>query len=145
MLKVININPNWGEPNISPLTVDSIDITIDSIDITADQVSISSGGTTSNYDLVVPFRIFESEVNLNLKNELTNEESIIPLTALNNNDGTLKISFSFDFKEGDNFEASIKERSENKLLWRGKIYSTLKSDLQNFDLNSPNENGVIKI
>lgn len=146
MLKVININPDFTDGIITQYyTADSIEITADSIDITADAISYTISTTASYYSLVVPYRVFYSDVYVYLKDELTLATYSIDTTATEYTNGTLGLSFSYDFQEGDSFEAAVRDRDNNILLWRGKIYATEQEDLQNFKLNNPDDNGIIKI
>lgn len=134
MLKIINIDPNYV------ITADNYFITADSTDYTADQTMVS-GGT---YRLNVPYRFFSNEVKFYMINTLTNEHFLDEVDAIDYNNGTLMIIIDYNFKSGDNFESTIRDMND-KLIWRGRIYSTDQTDLQNFKVNVPNENGIIKI
>ena len=43
-------------------------------------------------------------------------------------------SFSFNFEDDKTYESSITDM-DDKLIWRGKIYSTSQTDLQNYSIN----------
>lgn len=139
MLKIMNIDPNYGGSLIE-FTADNYFITADTLDYTADQTIVSGGA----YRLNVPFRFFSDRVKFYMIDTLTNKHFLDEVDAINYNNGTLMIRVDYNFKSGDNFESTIRDMNDN-LIWRGRIFSTDQTDLQNFKVNVPNENGVIKI
>lgn len=74
-----------------------------------------------------------SEVNLELLNEFTEIESKYELQTEYNN-GYMTVALSHDFNEGDRFSYQVKS-IEGDLLYRGKIFITSQTDLQNYTLN----------
>jgi len=46
--------------------------------------------------------------------------------------------------EGASFETKVLD-TDDKLLWRGKIYATSQTDLENYTLNPRNNNNIIRI
>lgn len=134
MLKIVNIDPGYS------ITADNYSITADSMEYTADHTTDGDG----SYELNVPYRFFSDRVRFYMINTLTNEHFLDEVDATDYNNGTLKITIDYDFKSGDNFESTIRDLDDD-LIWRGRIYSTDQTDLQNFKVNVPNENGIIKI
>lgn len=142
MLRVLNINPDTTGSEIE-FTADNDLITIDTDIYTADQTLIEIGGGNGAYNLVVPYRFFEVDVKLYMINELTNEDFLTELEAYDIGNGTLVVRFSYDFEDGDSFESTIRNL-DDELIWRGRIYSTDQTDLQNYKVNVPSGR-VIKI
>lgn len=143
MLKVINIDPNFG--GTTDFTADNMDISIDTEMYTADATIINTGGGDGYYLLTVPYRFYTEYVDFYMINELTNKEYLFGVEAIDNDNGTMTIEIPHDFQEGDSFEAKIISSEQKKLIWRGRIFSTIQTDLQNYQVNVPNVNGLIKI
>ena len=127
MLKVIKISGGIGD-----LTVDSTLITADSTLITADATEFYT-----SYELKIPYRFFNTDVNLYLFNEFTEEENNIQLTAVES-DGYMILTFNYLFKNGETFEAKV--TNDDKLIWRGKIFATTQDNLQDFSLTRKDNN-----
>lgn len=140
-MKVITIYPEGGG-GIIDFTADNTDISIDTDLYTADQTEIDTGGD-GTYNLRVPYRFFNDTVIFYMINELTNNTFIDEVTATDMLDGTLKLRIQYSFKEGDNFESTIRDMND-KLIWRGRIFATKQKNLQEYLVNPP-ENGVVKI
>lgn len=136
-IKVINI----GGGIDGPLTVDSTEITVDSTLITADQTVNYTTEDNEHVLRVIP-RAYETEVVLVMWDEMTSVETRIDCEAIVSG-GFLEVPFTFYFKEGDSMETKLLD-SNNNLIWRGKIYATSQTDLQNFTLN-PSPNNIIRI
>ena len=77
-----------------------------------------------------------------MKNEITQESETMRLVAAEVN-GTLQISFLYEFLEGQNFESMILKHGSDKLIWRGSLFSTSQVDLKNYRLIKPDDDGVI--
>ena len=138
-LKIIHIS---GLPE-SPLTVDSTLITADSTLITADQ-TVTMNTIDNNHVLSVIPREYAEEVRLVMWNEMTSVSTQIDHIFTTPANGHLEIPFSHYFIEGDSAETKV-FNMDDKLIWRGKIYATSQTDLENFTLNPKNPNNVIKI
>lgn len=132
-LKVIKIN-ELGDY----LTVDSTLISVDNDIITVDTTQQSIEG----YTLRLPYRFFTSNVKFILWNEIKEKKDILPLEVIEEN-GTMVLSFGYEFFDGETFEAKVTDL-DDKLIWRGKILATNQNDLENYILHK-NDNGIIKI
>lgn len=110
------------------ITIDSTYVTVDNAEITIDE--------SARY-LIVPFRFYKEQVTFKLVDEMKDKEVYSEeLPAINNNNGTLTIRFIPEVKPWQSFEAKIVDHTDNdRLIWRGKIFVTDQSDLQNFDIN----------
>lgn len=99
------------------------------------------------FDLTPPFtfKCIPSEYNsgviqLFLRDELKNITSEIDITGVFYQNFQLFIDFSdFITIEGQSFEAEVKE--DGVLIFRGKVYVTAQTDLENYELNK----GVLKV
>ena len=135
-MKIININDLLG----LSLTVDSTAYTCDNTNITADATVVEGGEIAFK---IIP-RNYVSEVKLKWYNELK-ETTYIETCFTRTEKGYLVVPYIYrDIVEGDSFEITITDMSDN-LLIRFKAYATMTNDLQNYKLNVPNNNGVIKI
>jgi hypothetical protein len=132
-LKVIKIN-ELGDY----LTVDSTLISVDNDIITVDATQQSFTG----YTLKLPYRFFTSNIKFILWNEIKEKQDILSLVVTEEN-GTMVLSFGYDFVDGETFEAKVTDL-DDKLIWRGKILATNQNDLENYILHK-NDNGIIKI
>jgi hypothetical protein len=132
-LKVIKIN-ELGDF----LTVDSTLISVDNDIITVDATQQSFEG----YTLKLPYRFFTSNIKFILWNEIKEKQDILSLVVTEEN-GTMVLSFGYDFVDGETFEAKVTDL-DDKLIWRGKILATNQNDLENYILHK-NDNGIIKI
>lgn len=132
-LKVIKIN-ELGDY----LTIDSTLISVDNDIITVDTTQQSIEG----YILRLPYRFFTSNIKFILWNELKEKQDILPLEVIEEN-GTMVLSFGYEFFDGETFEAKVTDL-DDKLIWRGKILTTNQNDLENYILHK-NDNGIIKI
>lgn len=132
-LKVIKIN-ELGDY----LTVDSTLISVDNDIITVDATQQSFTG----YILKLPYRFFTNSIKFILWNEIKEKQDILSLEVTEEN-GTMVLSFGYDFVDGETFEAKVTDL-DDKLIWRGKILATNQNDLENYILHK-NDNGIIKI
>jgi hypothetical protein len=123
----------------SSVTADSLDFTADNIFITVDSLD----EVNILYNLKIIPREYKEEVKVILYNELTSETDIIVCTTVNNNNFMI-IRLDYDFQDNDLFETTVTDLEDN-LLWRGKIGATLQTDIQNYKMNVPNSNNIIKI
>lgn len=133
-LKVIHINGIGDD-----LTVDSILISVDDTNITVDQTILNP----QDHILKVPYRFFTSNVKLVLWNEIKELETILDLVVVEV-DGQMLITFQHDFEDGESYEVRVTDIN-NKLIWRGKILSTIQTDLENYILHKVEDNNIIKI
>jgi len=122
MFKIINIE-NFGN-----LTVDSTLITVDNDIITVDTTTGADG-----YLFSVPYRFFSSNVKFLIYDEFNDIETIIEVEAEDVNN-YMEFNFNFDFEDDKTYESKITD-IDGKLIWRGKIYSTTQTDLQNYSIN----------
>ena len=75
-----------------------------------------------------------------MRDELKNIVTEIDITGVFYQNFLLFIDFSdFTTIEGQSFEAEVKE--DGVLIYRGKVYVTTQTDLENYELNK----GVLKI
>jgi hypothetical protein len=133
-LKIININSIGDD-----LTVDNTIISVDNDIITVDQ-TISNPET---YILKVPYRFFTTQVKMYLWNEIKEIDTILDLTVVEE-DGIMKLEFQHDFEDAESYEVRITDTTD-KLIWRGKILSTIQTDLENYILHKVVDNSIIKI
>lgn len=135
VLKYVETPPNG-------ITVDSTVYTVDSTELTADMQS-SGSSTTSGYTIVISAREIVDIVNMEFFNELKEKTQIV--TGVCEMIGNyLSINFMLDIVEGDSFQLTIKDLSDN-IIWKGKAYSTAQTDLQNYTLTPTTSNNIIKI
>lgn len=109
------------------LTVDTNLITIDSTTITVDQVG------SETYLLDIPYRFFSEDIYLKIKNKMTLLDNTLSLDAIRYKD-LMRISFEYNFNEGDIFEVEVIDRNSDALIWKGKIFTTFQTDLQNYTI-----------
>lgn len=133
-LKIIHINGIGDD-----LTVDSTLISVDDTNITVDQTILNP----QDHILKVPYRFFTSNIKLVLWNEIKEIETILDLIVVEA-DGEMVITFQHDFEDGESYEVKVTD-SNNKLIWRGKILSTIQTDLENYILHKVEDNNIIKI
>lgn len=133
-LKVIHINGIGDD-----LTVDSTLISVDDTNITVDQTILNP----QDHILKVPYRFFTSNVKLVLWNEIKEVETILDLVVVETN-GEMLITFQHDFEDGESYEVKVTD-TNSKLIWRGKILSTIQTDLENYILHKVEDNNIIKI
>lgn len=50
----------------------------------------------------------------------------------------------FNVKDGNSYEFEVSDTSD-VLMWRGNVYPTTQTDLQDFKLNRPNNRNIIKL
>lgn len=125
-----------------PFTVDTTLITADSTEYTSDQTLYFQPNSNDHVLTVIP-RFYASDVKLYLWNELKSEETVLECVA-SETGGYLEIPFTYFLSEGDSIETKV-TNFEDKLMWRGKIYATSQTDLENFTLNPKTNNNIIKI
>jgi len=121
------------------LTVDNTIVSVDQTNITADQLEM----TPADSILKIPYRFFISEVKLILWNEIKETKSILSLIAIEDN-GQMVLTFTHNFKDGETYEVLVTDMND-KLIWRGKILSTVQTDLENYILHKIADNNIIKI
>ena len=121
------------------LTVDSTLISVDNTNITVDQTILNP----QDHILKVPYRFFTSNIKLVLWNEIKELETILDLVVVEA-DGQMLITFQHDFEDGESYEVKVTDNN-NKLIWRGKILSTIQTDLENYILHKVEDNNIIKI
>ena len=125
-----------------PLTVDSTLYTVDSTLITADQ-TVTFQPNSNNHILRIIPRFYETNIKLSLWNELTSTQTGLTATA-GITGGYLEIPFTYFLSEGDSIETEVTD-TDDKLMWRGKLYATSQTDLENFTLNPKTNNNIIKL
>jgi len=136
-MKILHINNNY---NSQPLTVDTSYITVDTSSITVDATVI---GEPSTYSITITPREYPTDVKLILWNELLEQTNIQQCTVINSN-GYMEIPFILsDIEDGTSFEVTVTDLSD-KLLWRGKLYCTNQTNMQEFKMNVPNASKIIK-
>lgn len=137
-IKIINIS---SIPE-GPLTVDTTLVTADNTNITADQTVYLVPGSNDHELKIIP-RYYETELTMHLWNEFKQEETVLECTGTID-EGYLIIPFTLYMTEGESFETKVFD-STNRTVWRGKLYATSQTDLQNFTLNPPGNNNIIVI
>lgn len=141
MLKVITIKEDGGGISIEDFTIDTTQVTSDTTEYTADQTIIYMDGSMKT--MIVPYRSFSNKVILYIYDKMLRDEMYLELSVTDLGKGRMRLIFDYDFKDGQTYEATIRDLNQ-KLLWRGRIFSTTQSDLQNFDINF-SQNNIIKI
>jgi hypothetical protein len=137
-IKVIHIS----DLPAGPFTVDTTLITADTTDYTADQTLYFEPNQNDHVLSIIP-RFYETDVKLILWNEIKETRTVLNCIAVIN-DGFLDVPFSYPLEEGDSLETTVTDM-DDKLMWRGKIYATSQTDLENFTLNPKTNNNIIKI
>lgn len=135
-MKIINISGNT-----SGLTVDTTLITVDTTLFTVD---LTNTANTNTFTINITPRFYVDEVNLRIKNEMTElvTNQVCTATTLN---GIMYIDFElFNVKDGNSYEFEVSDTSD-VLMWRGNVYATTQTDLQDFKLNRPNNRNIIKL
>lgn len=74
------------------------------------------------------------KVNIKLLNELTEGNTLMLDIDTAYSNGYMTISISHTFNEGDNYSYQI-EDVEGNLMYRGKIYITSQTDIQNYKIS----------
>lgn len=115
------------------LTADNTIITADTILFTADTTQV-----TATYELKVAPRFFTPNVIFTLWNEIREQKITFNLVPTQDR-GYMVITYNHTFLEGESYEASITDTTGN-LIWRGKLYSTSQTDIENFTFNLPSNN-----
>lgn len=135
ILKIVD-NPR------TPITVDSTLIFADSTDITADTSSIA---TTVNYfSIIITPKYLVEQVKIELFDELL-ETNTNFLCFAENFKGKMRLSFTFLVKENSSYEMTVRDL-DNKVIWRGKAFTTKQNDVQNFEFGNANKvNNIIKL
>ena len=124
------------------LTADSTLISADNDLITVDSTFTLLPSNT--YQIVITPRELIDTIKLITINELTKNKVEQEVDVTNDN-GKMYITFELlNVKEGDIFRAVVNDL-DNNLLWRGKILATAQTDVQNYTLNVPSTNNVIKM
>ncbi len=124
MFKIININ------GFDSITCDSTIITVDSTVITVDMTMNGS------YEFRVPYRFFSENIKFFIYDEFNKIES--ELECITTDDGGyMKFFFDFNFLNNKTYESRITD-VDDKLIWRGKIFATDQTDLQNYKVNKNN-------
>ena len=88
--------------------------------------------TTEPQQLLFIPRYEVATVFVKLLNEFTEDLTLLELNATYDN-GYMTVEINHSFKEGENYSYEV-EDGLNNLLYRGKIYITSQTDLQNFKL-----------
>ena len=137
-MKIITIQ----DTILSPLTADNTEITADDDSIRVDATYTALPANT--YMIIVTPRELVTSIKLKLINELTKVSVTLPLTVTNTN-GKMYITFELDgVKEADTFKAVV-TKTDDSLLWRGKVYATKQTNIQDFKINTPDSNNIIKM
>jgi len=88
----------------------------------------------------IPIGYNSGVIQLFLRDELKDVTTEIDITGVFYQNFQLFINFSdFTTIEGQSFEAEVKE--DGILIYRGKVYVTAQTDLENYELNK----GVLKV
>jgi len=132
-MKIINYE------GLGLITCDNALITCDNTLITCDATALINAATLK----VIP-REMVDEIHVTLYNELTFAGTTFTTTTSNSN-GYMTFAVPIGgIKEGDSFEMTIrKDDSDGEIIYRDKAYATIVTDLENYKLNYPNNNGVI--
>lgn len=91
---------------------------------------INSGNTTHEI-ILIPRFYAEGEITMELFNEETKEVLSFSLMTLILN-GYLYVNFDYIFKNNSNFQ--IKITFENEIMYRGKLFVTNQTDLENYKI-----------
>jgi hypothetical protein len=129
--------------SINIITVDSISYSVDSITVTADGSDSDNPSASISFRLSITPRFYASPIKVYLKNELTSEESVITVDAFENN-GYLDFTLNKTFSDGETYEVIVKNTSE-KLMWTGRFFATVQTDLENYSEVLPFPSGIIKM
>jgi hypothetical protein len=147
MLKIISLTQSTK--------ADSMSITADSMDSV-----IKCDFMYPTYELLsVPVRIYPEEIDIFINQELKSKKQTITLVPTYNMisvgskpstySGTLDLKISADFWTESTYEIEIKGSTSSsypgELVFRGKLFATRQSDLQNYKINKPGQNGLYKI
>ena len=136
-MKVIIINDGLQKV---PFTADNTDITADNLDITVDSTTLEVQNDT--YSIYITPREYVETVDFELVNELTEERTLLEDLEVETINQLMKITFTKEgIKDNETFKAYV--YNLGNLLWRGKVFATTQTDLQNFKMNVPNGNNKI--
>lgn len=127
-----------GNSSLVPLTVDTTLVTVDTTQITVDTTYTSAYGYVIN---LIP-RFTSQNIRIWFYNELTSTTDELEVFQFQYEGERLIVRFNYDFKEGDSIEITIKD-ADGRLMRRDKGYATAQTDLENFKLIPPNNNGII--
>lgn len=86
---------------------------------------------TTQFINIIP-REYDLSGVLWLRNELRDKETISNVTCIVSN-GYLQIPIIGTFKEGESYELEYR-KTDDTVLYRGKLYCTSQTDLQNYHL-----------
>lgn len=86
----------------------------------------------TTHKLVVIPRFYEEITNISIRHELT--DKVILVTDFTNfiDNGYMTISFAFTFKNSASYEIIV--NGIYNLLWRGKGFATIETNLENYKL-----------
>ena len=146
MLKIISLTQSTK--------ADSITITSDSMDSI-----IKADFMYPTYELLsIPVRVYPETVDVLINQEFNNKSQTLRLTPHYNltnigvssaYKGTIDLKISMDFAQESTYEIEIKgsatSSNPGELLFRGKLFATRQTDLQNYKINIPDANGIYKI
>jgi hypothetical protein len=84
------------------------------------------------HKLIVIPRFYQDITNISIRHELT--DKIIIVTDFTNSidNGYLTISFEFTFKDNASYEIIV--NGIDNLLWRGKGFATIETNLENYKI-----------
>ena len=123
-----------------PLRADNTNITADNTDITADSTFLNE--QTDTYSIYITPREYTETVDFELVNELTKERTFLEDLEVETINQLMRITFTKEgIKDNESFRAYV--YSLGDLLWRGKVFATTQTDLQNFKMNVPDGNNKI--
>ena len=107
------------------------------------RVQIITGTGEQLYTIVFPYRFFDEDISFVITNWITQKTETMRLSAVEGDSGTLEISFLYEFRDGDSFDAIILKFGTNKLMWKGSLFSTSQVNLRRYRMIRPDEEGVI--
>lgn len=124
----------------SSLTVDRTDITVDRTDITVDMTFLD--GANRHFKFIP--RVYSERVILEWWDENKQIISTSETCYTTQQNVYMIVPFSKnDFIEGDQFEITVRDYITNSIIKKDKVYCTMSSDLENFQLINKDTNGIV--
>lgn len=94
-------------------------------------MKVLNSANTNHEIILIPRFYFEGEITMELYNEETSETLTYTLTPVTT-EGYVYISFTQEFDNNSNFQ--IKILVENEIAYRGKLFVTNQTDLQEYKI-----------
>jgi hypothetical protein len=140
-------------PTTSALTVDTTMLTVDTTEITVDATILEDSSIATTLTLLPRKPITTTEdLSIYLRNELSNEEWMLPVSSITKNGNYTVLTFdSIDLDDNYVYELMVLYgedlESKEDNLYKGKAYVSTKEkeDMQDFKVVEKTNNGKLKL